>query len=116
GMNQDRKRTLSAAGRDSMRLLVEPTPIPTNFVAEMDPEVRDEIVALPTAQARVTALFTKMRYTPIPRNAIQTIARTTGDPLRRTRADAHAGDPLEGTTVLSATYGNRLLEALGRER
>lgn len=114
GRNRDGKRTLSGTGRSAMVHLVNPSPLPPNFVAEMDPGLRDEIVALPTMQARITALFQSLPYIAIPRNAVTTIARTTGDPMRRTRADSHADDPLGDCTVLSAKYGNRLLEALGR--
>ena len=115
GQNRDGKRTLSEAGRSAMVHLVDPSPLPPNFVAEMDLDLRAGIVDLPTMQARITALFQSLPYTAIPRTAVTTIARTTGDPMRRTRADSHAEDPLGDYSVLSAKYGNRLLEALGRE-
>jgi Restriction endonuclease NaeI len=116
GKNQDKKTTLSAAGREAMRLLVPPTPLSGNFVDEMDPKVRAKAVAQPTIQARVKSLFTQLPYTPIPRSAVTTIARTTGDPVRRTRADKHTADPLGGMQVLSTKYGNPVIEALGRPR
>lgn len=113
GENRDRKRTLSAKGRAAMRHLVEPAAIPSNFVADMDPDIRTEVMGHDTIQSRVTALFRLVPYTPIPRNAISTVARTTGDPMRRLRADSFAGDPLEGMRILSAQYGNEVVEALG---
>lgn len=113
GENRDRKRTLSAAGRKAMRRLVEPTLIPSNFVAEMDTDVRSEVMGQRTIQARVAMLFRRLPYTPIPRGAVATVARTTGDPMRRVRADAGAGDPLEGMRVLSAKYGKKIVTALG---
>jgi hypothetical protein len=113
GSNRDRKRTLSATGRAAMLSLVGPTPLPPNFVAQMDASVRAEVVAEPTIQARVAKLFAGLPGTPIPREAVATVARTTGDPMRRVRADAHAGDPLEGMTILSFQYGNGLAAALG---
>lgn len=115
GENRDGKRTLSAAGRSAMVHLVSSSPVPPNFVAEMDPDLRSDIVDLPSKQARISALFQNLPYTPIPRNAVTTVARTTGDPMRRTRADSHGDDPLGAFVVLSAKYGNRVLEALGRE-
>src|SRR5262249_28042436 len=115
GENRDRKRTISAAGRAQMRILVSPTPIPPNFVAAMDPDPREQVMSEPTIQERATALFKALPYTAIPRNALATIARTTGDPMRRSRADAAAGDPLEGMTVLSSHYGRGVAEALGGE-
>lgn len=116
GRNKDRKGTLSARGRAAMVMLVPLTSLPPNFVAEMDPQVRARVVAESTIQRRVTALFKALPYTPIPRDAVRTIARTDGDPIRRTRADAGRPDPLEGMRIFSAKYGNPILEALGRPR
>lgn len=116
GQNRDRKRTLSARGRAAMTHVVAPTPIPANFVAEMDPALRSTITEEETIQARVTQLFLLVPRTPIPRSAVATVARTTGDPMRRVRADSQAGDPLAGMQILSAKYGNSVLEALGYPR
>ena len=113
GRNKDRKTTLSRAGREAMTMLVPPAELPQNFVATMDPEVRERVLAHRTIQARVSGLMLALPYTPIPREAIRTVARTEGDPIRRLRADAHHGDPLEGFTVLSAKYGNPTVRALG---
>ena len=117
GSNRDRKTTLTAADRDAeMKFLVPPTPLPQSFVAQMDDAVRAEVMAAPTIQTRVTKLFTLLTRTPIPRDAIATVARTTGDPMRRVRADAWAGDPLDGVRILSGQYGNTVIEALGYPR
>jgi hypothetical protein len=116
GENRDHKRTLSTVGRSAMTMLVPPSTLPANFVAEMDPEVRAEVMADPTIQGRVTKLFRLVPRTPIPRDGVRTVARTQGDPMRRVRADTHAGDPLKGMKILSAKYGNRIVEALGYQR
>ena len=113
GKNQDGKKTLSVVGRKAMRVIVPPTPIPSNFVADMDPAIRDAVMAEPSIQSRVTKLFCLLPRTPIPRNAVRTVARTEGDPMRRIRADSKAGDPLKGYKVLSARYGNKIVQALG---
>ena len=113
GENRDRKRTLSAAGRSEMRFLVPSSPLPINFVEQMDHRLRIAVMSEPTIQTRVTRLFTLLPRTPIPRNAIATVARTTGDPLRRVRADAWAGNPLGDMKILSAKYGNPVVAALG---
>src|ERR1700677_5125297 len=112
GKNQDQKTTLSKMGRQAMRVIVPPTPIPSNFVAEMDAIVRKEVMSEPTIQKRVTKLFQSLPGIPIPRDAIRTVAQTEGDPIRRTRRDAHAGDPLGGYEVLTK-YDQRLIQALG---
>lgn len=115
GENRDRKRTLSVAGRGAMRYLVEPAMLPSNFVADMDPVIRAEVMGQETIQARVATLFRRVPYTAIPRGAVATVARTTGDPIRRTRADSQAGDPLQGMRILSAKYGKSIIEALGQD-
>lgn len=116
GENRDRKRTLSAVGRSHMALLVPSSPLPVNFVEQMDDVMRIAVMEEPTIQARVTKLFTLLPQTPIPRNAIATVARTTGDPMRRVRADTRAGNPLGDLQILSAKYGNPVVEALGYRR
>lgn len=103
GANQDGKKTLSASGRAAMVALVPSTPIPSNFVTDMDPDVRAEVMAQPNIQTRVTRLFKLLPRTPIPRDAIRTVARTEGDPIRRTRADKSRVDPLDGLRILSYT-------------
>lgn len=116
GENRDGKKTLSPVGRQAMRMIVNPTPIPPNFVAEMDGELRTAIMSEGHIQRRVTKLFQSLPGVPIPRDAVRTIARTEGDPMRRLRADRNAGDPLDGMKVLSAKYGNDIVEALGYPR
>jgi hypothetical protein len=113
GSNRDKKRTLSKAGRATMRMLVEDAEIPSNFVADMKSDLRERVMSEPTIQTRVTRLFQELPYEPIPRGAIATIARTTGDPMRRLRADSGVDDPLGGMRVLSARYGNQIVVALG---
>jgi hypothetical protein len=116
GKNQDKKRTISAAGKGSMRFLVTPASLPPNFLATLDAHLRDEILAGRDRQDRVTRLFQLVPRMPIPRTAIATVARTTGDPMRRVRADASREDQLGGMQVLSAKYGNQVVEALGYPR
>jgi hypothetical protein len=113
GENQDRKRTISAAGKAAMRMLVVDSPIPSNFVADMDPELRTEVMAEPSIQRRITRLFNELPYQAIPRGAVATVGRTTGDPMRRVRADAGVEDVLGAVRVLSARQANKVVEALG---
>jgi hypothetical protein len=115
GRNQDKKGTLSAAGRDAMRMLFEDEPFPDNFVARMDPEVRADVMGRKTIQKRIMALAHALPYVPIPRDAFCTIGRTTGDPMRRIRRDEGRPDPLEGMVILSWKYGKERLARLGIE-
>ncbi len=116
GKNQDKKRTLSVAGRAAMRMLVADAPMPSNFVADMDPDLRFVVMAEPTIQRRITRLFKGVPYQPVPRGAVETIAKTTGDPMRRVRADANVDDVLDGMRILSASYANKAIEALGHPK
>jgi hypothetical protein len=115
GSNRDKKRTISKRGRAAMRMLVNDAAIPPNFVADMDGDLRERVMSEPTIQRRVTRIFQELPYEPIPRGAIATIARTTGDPMRRLRADSGADDPLRGMRILSAKYGNKVVTALGHK-
>jgi hypothetical protein len=114
GRNKDKKTTISAKHkRERMVMLVESMPLPANFVAEIPEESRTKILAGRTIQQRVTALFAELPGVPIPRDAIRTIARTEGDPMRRLRADAHAEGSLGGMRILSFKYGNGVVQAVG---
>jgi hypothetical protein len=77
--------------------------------------MREKVTAETSIQRRVTKLFKLLPYTPVPRLALQTVAMTTGDPVRRTRADAGRGDPLEGMVVLSTKYARGIVRELGLE-
>jgi hypothetical protein len=113
---RDRKGGLTPAGRAAMRILVPATSLPPNFVFAMDAGLRKAAMDEPTIQRRVARLFTALPYTRIPRDALRTVAKTEGDPLRRSRQDAHAGDPVDGLIVLSnQSGGNTVLKALGRD-
>jgi hypothetical protein len=113
--NQDQKRTIRAGKRASMQMLVEDAPLPSNFLGDIDPELLAEVMREPSIQKRVTRLFVEHPYEAIPRLAVQTVARTTGDPMRRIRADKAAHDALGGMRILSSSQSNKAIEALGRK-
>jgi hypothetical protein len=113
--NQDQKRAIRSGRRASMRMLVSDAPLPSNFLVDMDPDLLTEVMGEPSIQKRVTRLFRELPYEPIPRGAIQTVAQTTGDPMRRIRADKAARDALGGMRILSSSYSNKAVEALGRK-
>jgi hypothetical protein len=115
GRNQDKKGTLSSEGRDAMLMLFQDEPFPDNFVARMDPAVRADVMNRRTIQERIMALAHALPYTPIPRDALCTIGRTTGDPMRRIRRDRGRPDPLQGMVFLSWKYGKDRLARLGLE-
>jgi hypothetical protein len=101
GRNKDQKTTLSGIGREAMEMLVPLTRLEPNFVSTIADDVRRQIMAEPTIQRRVTRLFQELPNRPIPRDAIRTIAKTEGDPIRRTRADAQNAEQLGGMRIIS---------------
>jgi hypothetical protein len=101
GRNKDQKTTLSALGRGSIRWLARGT-LPPNFLATLPAAIRDEVMAEPKGQPRVTKLFSLVQRTPVPRLAIVTVAQQPGDPMRRIRKDKR--DRLEGLVVLGGQY------------
>lgn len=112
GTNKDGKRTISAQGRSLVRWLVEHGSLPPNFLAQLDADDRDAILAEPPGQPRVTKLFALVQGTPVPRLAIETLAQQR-DPMRRIRQDK--GDRLGGLRILGGHYTrtNDIVQALG---
>lgn len=112
GENQDAKRTLSRAGRDDIRWLVRDGALPVSFLATLDAESRDAILAQPAGQARVREFFSRVTGRAVPREIIPTLA-IQEDPMRRIRRDK--SDRLGGLKILSGHYevSRRAAELLG---
>ena len=115
GENQDAKRTLSRAGRDDIRWLVRDGALPVSFLATLDAESRDAILAQPAGQARVREFFSRVTGRAVPREIIPTLA-IQEDPMRRIRRDK--SDRLGGLKILSGHYevSRRAAELLGYGR
>lgn len=102
GANKDSKRTISAAGKKHIRWLVKDGRLPVSFLATLDAETRDAVLAQPVGQARVREFFCRVTRRPVPREVIPTLA-VQEDPMRRIRQDSR-GDRLGGMKVLSGHY------------
>jgi hypothetical protein len=102
GRNQDVKGQLSAAGRKRVRWLVEAGRLPVSFLATLDEETREAVLAQPPGQARVREFFKRVTRRPVPREVIPTLA-IQEDPMRRVRRD-RSGASLDGMKVLSGHY------------
>lgn len=114
GSNQDKKRSLSAASfREEVAWVVEKAALPPDFIADLEPGLRDAILDGRSAQERIRLLGMLVPNTPIPRRAILTVARDKDDPTRRLRRDAGKSDPLGGMVWLSTKYGKDKLRRLG---
>jgi hypothetical protein len=103
--NKDSKRTISAAGKAHISWLVKDGRLPVSFLATLDSETREAVLAQPAGQARVREFFTRVTRRPVPREVIPTLA-IQEDPMRRIRAD-RGGESLGGMIVLSGHYKNR---------
>lgn len=98
GANRDRKTSLSAEGKKSIQWLVEGGDLPPNLLAELDEEVRDQIMSHRSGQLRINEMFRLVQNRIIPRVAVETVARQK-DPMKRVRdARKHLED--EGILIL----------------
>ena len=99
GKNRDRKSSISAEGKKSVRWLVEDGGLPVNFLATLESEVRLKIFQHESSgQKRVNELFRLVQRRLIPRVALETVARQK-DPMKRVR-DARKALAKEGILIL----------------
>lgn len=98
GINRDGKLSISAAGKKMIRWLVEDGELPVNFLARIDPSVRQQILSHRSGQLRINELFRLVQGQIIPRVAIETVAQQK-DPMKRMR-DARKILKEEGILVL----------------
>ncbi len=103
GANQDKKRTLCAAGKLRIHWLVRDGPLPQNFLLNLSDEVRQKVLSPRSGKQRLLALFEHVNDRLIPRSALLQVAQLRGDPLRRAR-EAKATLAARGLKVLCATY------------
>jgi len=104
--NRDKKRTISAAGKRHIRWLIQGGVLQPNFLATLDDDVCGAVLAESSGQAKVRRLFTLLVGTPIPRDAIETLAQQR-DPMRRLRSDQ--SDRLPGLKIFSSHYSDNQL-------
>jgi hypothetical protein len=99
GVNRDKKSSLSAEGKKSIHWLIEAGRLPVNFIASIDPEIREKIFShKKSGQARINELFRLVQGRIIPRVAIETVAQQK-DSMKRVR-DARKALKREGILVL----------------
>jgi hypothetical protein len=99
GENRDGKNSLSAEGKKTIRWLIEEGELPINFLATLNPEIRERIFShRKSGQARINELFRLVQGRIIPRVAIETVAQQK-DSMKRAR-DARIPLSKEGILVL----------------
>ncbi|MCC5849272.1 MAG: restriction endonuclease [Verrucomicrobia bacterium] len=84
GKNRDGKTSISASGKQSIHWIVEEGKLPSNLIAELNADIRNQIFSHRGGQSRVNELFRLVQNRIIPRVAIETVARQK-DPMKRVR-------------------------------
>jgi hypothetical protein len=114
--NQDKKRSLSKKGRETIVWLIQNAPLPVSTFLTSDASIRDSVFAKRSGQARVTELFRRIHKLPIERSDIA--AAAAGDDrqidLRARVRDAKTKLLTEGLLVLRGWNKTERLEALSR--
>jgi len=110
GLNRDKKSSLSSEGKKSIQWLIEAGQLPVNFVASLDPAIRNRIFShSKSGQARINELFRSVQGRIIPRVAIETVAQQM-DSMKRAR-DARKHLKGEGILVLGHQGDEPLIAA-----
>jgi hypothetical protein len=110
GANQDQKRSVSAAGKQRIRWILQGAPMPRNFILDLDDDIRALVLSASSGRQRIRTLFENVTGRLIPRSAILQVAQQK-DSLKRAR-EAKALMAAEGYKVLCATYDVDRLEFL----
>ena len=112
GQNKDGKKGISAEGKKQISWLVRDAPLPRNFILDLSPSIRTEILSQPHATKRIKSLFTLVKNQIIPRSAITAICRTQ-DALKRAR-ECKERMIRENVLVLCSTYLDERQEMVRR--
>ena len=114
GANQDGKRSISSAGRANIHWLLFRHPYPTNFWADVGPEVRVHIMRPRGGNKRVVRLMLENLRRPVPIRIAEGIARQE-DFRRRMRGGGGARDILGklGVVLLNGTFDAALFAHFG---
>ena len=98
GKNRDEKTSISSEGKKNIHWIIEGGQLPSNLLADLEPEIRETIFSHRGGQARINELFRLVQNRIIPRVAIETVARQK-DPMKRVR-DARIALSREGILIL----------------
>jgi len=117
GTNQDKKKTISAAGRLHVHWLLENEPYPENFWQKIPAEMRKEIMGAKSPTKRVAALCRLFQNQPISRSHILALGHQK-DGMKRLRKNGGARDALskEGIAVLWGKNDRELIKGFGLPR
>ena len=116
--NRDGKRGVRSAAVENVLWLVEgesyPPSVWINFDMARFRHLREQL----HGTARAAEFFRQNVEKVVPREVVEALLFDQKDPMKRVRGNQGARDLLreEGIALLSGTYGNRVLESLGRPR
>lgn len=117
GVNQDQKRSVSAAGFKNIHWILADEPYPPSFWAILGEQKTHSIMRGKTGNERIEALFRETLNRPVSRETIQAVAQQK-DYMKRLRKNGGARDALarEGIAILSQKYDAGIIERLGLPR
>jgi hypothetical protein len=113
GSNKDKKRGISAAGKQNIWWIAKDHPYPPNPWEFISPVDRAIIMAGKGGAARVAALFEHLQDKPLSRTLVEHVAQQK-DALRRVRRGGSARDSLakKGIAILHGGYDRELITKL----
>ena len=113
GMNQDQKRSVSAAGFANIHWMFADEPYPPSFWALAGEEKTRKIMRGKTGNERIETLFREIQRTPVSRDIVQAVAQQK-DYMKRLRKNGGARDTLraEEIAILSGKYDSGLITEL----
>lgn len=115
GSNQDKKRSISAAGKQQIFWLVKDAPLPENFLLKLPRATALQIMdPAQNGQQRINRLFRLCQGLVIDRHTIEVVAQQK-DALKRVRSNGGARTHLwpERIAILSGKYDQDLLALVG---
>jgi hypothetical protein len=114
GQNQDKKRSVSAAGFSNIHWIMTEEPYPPSFWASIGEDKTRNIMRGETGNERVATLFREVQGQLIHRDTVQAVAQQK-DYMKRLRKNGGARDILanEGIAILSGKYDHSLITILG---
>lgn len=116
--NRDGKRGVKAGAVSNVLWLVEGAEFPPSVWRAFNMAAFRELREVQPGTARAAEFFRQNLGTVVPREVAEALLFDQKDPMKRLRGNQGARDVLkpEGIALLSGTYGNKVLEALGKPR
>lgn len=113
GLNQDQKRSVSAAGFANIYWILIDEPYPPSFWSGLGEEKTHAIMRGKSGNERIEALFREAQGIPVPRDVVQAVAQQK-DYMKRLRKNGGARDALaqEGIAILSGKYDSVVINRL----